>query len=453
MASPSVQGRWCWPCWAEVQTRAGSAGSLSSILLAHAPFLVALGFFLIGLIRLGHPSEFDFDEQFYVPAAVNLAKATGVFNREHPMLSKEIMALVMTVFGYGPVPWRLGSLLFATLGLAGFARAASTWTGQPKVGLYVALLLAGNLLLLGMARLANPEPYLFGFIGLAMAAMARFSRSGGTAWLAVAGVMLGCATACKWSAAPVIAALILLFSIRFRRSPARIAQGLGLLGVLPVLVYFATFLPGAFMTKDALPVSDWFAMHLVMLEFHRGYFPPNPYNSNWLDWIAGRGAIWGVIGQPDGVWRAHLLAFNPLQAPILAVAGLVGVASAVRRDWELAVPAITFAALLAFWAVSGRDNQFLYYFLVPAAFATVSLAILIDRVRLHPLLKAGCVMLLVLPTAWAWPVLTMAPLKSERDIDRYTRLPGWQVHEQNLSYPEDRLEWIDTCLPHPRRCV
>ena len=430
-----------------------AAQSAGSLRVDHAVLLVALGFFLAGLIRLGHPSEFDFDEQFYVPAAVNLAKATGVFNREHPMLSKEIMALVMTVFGYGPVPWRLGSLLFATLGLAGFARAASTWTRRPKVGLYVALLLAGNFLLLGMARLANPEPYLFGFIGLAMAALARFSSSGGTIWVAGAGVLLGCATACKWSAAPLIAVVILLFSVRFRSSPARIAQGLGLLGVLPVIVYFATFLPGAFMSQDALPVSDWFAMHLVMLEFHRGYFPPNPYNSNWLDWILGRGAIWGVIGQPDGVWRGHLLAFNPLQAPILGVAGLVGVASAVRRDWELAIPAIIFAALLAFWAFSGRDNQFLYYFLVPAAFATVSLAILIDRVRLHPLLKAGCVMLLVLPTAWAWPVLTMAPMESERDIERYTSVPGWQVHEQNLSYPEERLEWIDICLPQPRRCI
>ena len=78
--------------------------------------LVALGFFLVGLVRLDQPNGFAFDENYYVPAAVNLARGLGVFNREHPMLSKEIMAVFVTLLGYGPITWRIGSPLFSTLG-------------------------------------------------------------------------------------------------------------------------------------------------------------------------------------------------------------------------------------------------------------------------------------------------------------------------------------------------
>ena len=421
-------------------------------------WLIGGAFFLVALIGLEVPNNYGFDEEFYVSSAVNLYKGIGVFNREHPMLGKELMALIMSVIGYAPLTWRLGSAIFGTIGLIAFSRAASHWSGSGRVGNITAFLLATNFLLLSLSKSAILDPYLFGFSGVGMAWLAAWSRYGSVWRLALGGAALGLAVACKWTAAPLLAMACALYAIQVRFDPRRLGIGALWLGVVPIALYFATFLPGMWMREEPIMPQDWYALHRAMLAFHGSQFPANIYNSNWIEWMANTGPVWKFHDEQDGIYRLAVLGFNPAQAPLLVLAVALGLMAALRRDWRLVVPTAFFVILIGMWAVNDRTNQYMHYYLLPSTYATIVLAMLVDRWQLRGWIKALLLAVVgLVPMAWFWPVLTSTPLASHAQESRYTWLPGWQISHNSEEYrPTQMSEDLERnleCLMQPRLCL
>ena len=420
-------------------------------------WLIGGAFFLVGLIRLQYPHAWAFDERFYIPAAVQLYKGEGVFNREHPMLAKEIMAVVMTVLGYSPLTWRFGSLVFGTIGLLGFARGAAHWSGSDRTGNLTAFLLATNFLVLAMSRSAILDPYLFGFCGLGVLFLARYA-AGGQRWaLALGGLALGFAVACKWTAAPVLALACVVYAIHVRFAPRALAWGVLLLGIVPIAAYFATYLPAMAMRENGIAPHEWVALHRAMLDFHAGFFPANFYNSDWKDWLLNTGPTWSYHEFDDDMLRIGVIGFNPLQAPLIVLASLAGLLAGLRRDWRLFVPAAFFAALIAVWALNDRTNQYMHYYLLPSSFATIALAMLAQRIiASHRLRAAIAIVVGVAPMVWFWPVLTSAQIHGHNSEARYTALPGWDISHNPKEFrpvgPPESYKRRLYCLDHPREC-
>jgi predicted membrane-bound dolichyl-phosphate-mannose-protein mannosyltransferase len=173
-----------------------------------------------------------FDESYYVNAArviagihppagsTYAAAPLGVDpNAEHPQLAKLVIAGSIELFGDGPFAWRLGSLLFGTLAIAGMFALVRSAGGGPWVALGAAALMAADNLMIVHGRIGTLDIY-------ALAAMvwgvALYLRNRPV----IAGVVLGAGACMKLFAAYVLLVLVILEALRWLGSRQAVARRL-----------------------------------------------------------------------------------------------------------------------------------------------------------------------------------------------------------------------------------
>jgi predicted membrane-bound dolichyl-phosphate-mannose-protein mannosyltransferase len=173
-----------------------------------------------------------FDESYYVNAArviagihppagsTYAAAPLGVDpNAEHPQLAKLVIAGSIELFGDGPFAWRLGSLLFGTLAIAGMFALVRSAGGGPWVALGAAALMAADNLMIVHGRIGTLDIY-------ALAAMvwgvALYLRNHPV----IAGVVLGVGACMKLFAAYVLLVLVILEALRWLGSRQAVARRL-----------------------------------------------------------------------------------------------------------------------------------------------------------------------------------------------------------------------------------
>lgn len=412
---------------------------------------LALGFLLLCFVRLAVPHKPFFDEVHYLPAARAFIELGQPANIEHPPLGKELIALGMTLFGDGPLGWRIMSALFGTLGL--FAAMRALWFASVSRFASIAggWLVATGFLLFVQSRIAMLDVFMASFVLVALWALAGAVRENetGRGRLAVAGMCLGFAMAAKWNAVPLAmlpgAAFLL---VRARDAGWRVVTGhrgapvAGIttleafvwLGLVPLLAYAATYFPGLFYVRHAY-APDPFAedgivgLHRRMLELQTQVLPPHTYQSVWYQWAGNWRAIWYLYEQVDGAQRGVLLIGNPLTM-------LLGLAAIVWAGWTglmrgrrdaLAVFAL-YAVALGMWIVAAKPVQFYYHYLLPGTFLLGALALALDefwrrRIRWLPLaVLAGSAVLF----AYFFPILSAAPLAGEGSFIDYAWLESWR---------------------------
>ncbi len=79
--------------------------------------LLFTGSELFFLHRIELPEHPNFDEHYYVPAALNFLQLQDIGNIEHPPLGKELIAVGIAFFGDNPLGWRIASSVFGALTL------------------------------------------------------------------------------------------------------------------------------------------------------------------------------------------------------------------------------------------------------------------------------------------------------------------------------------------------
>jgi predicted membrane-bound dolichyl-phosphate-mannose-protein mannosyltransferase len=173
-----------------------------------------------------------FDESYYVnaarviagihppPGSTYAAAPLGVDpNAEHPQLAKLVIAGSIELFGDGPFAWRLGSLVFGTLAIAGMFALVRAAGGGPWVALGAAALMAADNLMIVHGRIATLDIY-------ALAAMvwgvALYLRNHPV----IAGVLLGVGACMKLFAAYVLLVLVILEALRWLGSRQAVARRL-----------------------------------------------------------------------------------------------------------------------------------------------------------------------------------------------------------------------------------
>jgi dolichyl-phosphate-mannose--protein O-mannosyl transferase len=408
--------------------------------------VIALGFFGLGLVRLGIPSAPYFDEVHYVPAIRSFIELNITINEEHPPLAKQIMALGVWLLGDNPYGWRIMSLLAGTLALLAAMRAM--WlTGRARAAsLLTGVFVASNFLLFVHARIAMLDVFMVSFVMLALWMLAGALRQNETARLrlAIAGVALGAAMAAKWNAVPLamlpgLAFLVLRvraagwqFMTSTRAAPVR---GMALweaavwLGAVPLAVYALTFWPYSWFIEVRAPTAQLIGFHQYMLELQTQLHPPHPYQSSWWQWVLNLRPIWYLYETADGAQRGIMLIGNPLTMlaglPALAWCAWAGVRG--RRADCLAV-SILYLASLALWVVAPKPVQFYFHYFLPAMFLSAALALATQQLwqrgnRLVPVaLVAGALALF----GWWYPVLSAAPLSGDQPYLRWAWFQSWR---------------------------
>jgi predicted membrane-bound dolichyl-phosphate-mannose-protein mannosyltransferase len=379
-----------------------------------------------------------FDESYYVNAARVIAgihpPAGSSYstvplgtdpNAEHPQLAKLVIAGAIELFGDGPFAWRIGSLLFGTLAIAGMFALVRSAGGGRWTALGAAALMAADNLLIVHGRIGTLDIY-------ALAAMVW----GAALYLRrrplLAGVVLGVGACMKLVAAYVLLVFVVLEALRWldsrdalRRRVSRLAQtvaasAVSFFGLLAVLDRIARPYDD---TAGKLIAGGPFAHFGHMLSYAAGQTSPHgpkgiaSYPFGWL--VDYKPIVYLNINPArptDGLVHVHpAVHFVGLISPPILLVGIpalvVAAVVAIRRravpDRDLAVLAIAwfvgtfapFELLSLFWS----RTSYIYYMVVVMPGVYLAAAWLAARVRTHSKLLGAWVATVVLAAVLAYP--------------------------------------------------
>lgn len=252
----------------------------------------------------------------------------------------------------------------------------------------------------------------------------------------LAGAAFGAAVAVKWSGALALlgAALLALAWERTRRRRAglrrpllgalvREAPGLVVaLGVVPLLVYLATWTP--WLADRGSDLLEWVRHHREMASFHATLStvneqgePIHPYLSaawTWLLLVRPVSYYWqgdpSCCAQIIGMGNPVLFWGSLLALPYLALVW------ARRRDWRAGALLVPALAQYLPWLLVSRPLFLFYMAPVTPFLALGAMYALRDLVRRRPGLSpvaAGAVSLSAAAFAFFWPVLVGHPISRE----------------------------------------
>jgi dolichyl-phosphate-mannose-protein mannosyltransferase len=281
-------------------------------------------------------------------------------------------------------------------------------------------------------------------------------RVGFRPWRLAGGVLLGAACAVKWSGIWFLAGfalLSLLWDLSARRSAdaarpltgtaARDLPGaVGALGLAPVAVYLLSW-TGWFLGENSYgrhwadtnagfwswlpgPIRSLLHYHAEMWGFHSKLTTPHDYQSNPWSWlVTGRPVLFYYPSKPSPTGcgastcvRTVLDVGTPALWWAFAPAVLWAVWIAfVRRDWRGWAVLFAFGAgWLTWFSIPGR-TMFLFYMTPLVPFLVIGVTLVLGAVlgratagetrRLVGLVAVcGYVALVVVNTAWLWPILS-----------------------------------------------
>ena len=361
---------------------------------------IALAFLALAWHRLGIPTAIYFDEVHYVKASRALLRLDRA-NPEHPMVGKEMIAAAMYLLGDKPLYWRVPSLLFGTIGLFAFGRTMWFVSHRRFATIAGMLLLFTSFAWFIQSRIAMLDMVMAGFVMVALwqfaaATQLPVSKPPRRArWrLALCGVCLGLALGSKWSVVPVavLPGLVFLFARLndhgwrlLTRNGTRPVPGISLLeaalwlGLVPIAVYWASFLPGFFWNGAPIDWRHPIVWHRYMLQLQDSVVKLHPYRSVWYQWVIDYRSVWYLYEKVDGAQRGIVLIGNPFSmwAGIAAFVWCLWAGFRHRRSDALAF-AILYFASLSLWFDNGKPIQFYYHYLLPGSFLMGCLALALD---------------------------------------------------------------------------
>lgn len=354
---------------------------------------IALGFLALLLWRIDFPDRYYFDEIHYVPAALKLLDLIPA-NREHPMFGKEVIAASIWLLGDKPIAWRLPSALFGALGLFAFGRLMWHASQRRAATLAAMLLLATNFMWFVQSRIAMLDMIGAGLcmIGLWQfaAALRAGSKSAARLRLMLAGLTIGLSIGTKWTSAPAIVLPGLCFLALWigaraagerNTGPAKgisIVEAALWLGLFPLAVYWATYMPAMFYTDRPVLPFGFVEQHEYMLQLQESVKKPHPYRSVWYQWAANLRAIWYLFETVKDTQHGIVLLGNPFSMIAGLLALVWGVWASLRKRYDVLAFVALYAATLGVWIDNAKPVQFYYHYLLPGAFLMGVLALALD---------------------------------------------------------------------------
>lgn len=324
------------------------ASCVAIYLIAQASFLIYLQF----------PTQVNFDEFHYIPAARALLEGRYDVNLEHPPLGKLLIAAGMRVAGDHPFGWRLAATVAGAWTAVAIFLLAYLLFRKTRAALLTLILAYASNFLFVQARIALLDT----FMTAALVWSAVFFLK--EKWKS-AGVFLGLAIACKWSA---LAAIPLWIGLRLLKECSWKVIGQAALEfvVIPIGVYFSAFIPLMIFTDYP---RDFFHLLRAQQQMWAGISHEadvHRYESKWYQWLIPTKAIWfrfDTEGESQQWVRGSFLVGNPL----VMTPGLYAIAVCAWDGFKNAKSSPRFIACfyLMFtlcWAFSTRRINFYYYY-------------------------------------------------------------------------------------------
>lgn len=369
----------------------GEIGEIREIRVSPRTLLLALLAFSLAvrLIFLGRPADFYFDEVYHAFTAREYLRGNSgawewwttppagfAYEWTHPPLAKYGMAAGMFIFGQNPFGWRFFGVLAGGISVFLVYLLGQEILKKKPLSLLAAALFAFDGLPLVMSRIGMNDIY---FLLFALAAALLFIKK---RWW-TAGIFLGLALASKWTAVYLLPILAFWWLIsapwRRRREAAKEVVGLALgLGVLPLVVYLASYLPFFAAGHD---LATFWGLQKQMWWYHTGLTATHPFTSPAWTWPVMYRPVWiYTSGVKDGLLANIYAMGNPAVwwAGLVAV-GVALAAAVKKRRKELAFLLFAYFAFWLPWAASPRV-MFIYHYLPAFPFLVIILAWVLGRI-------------------------------------------------------------------------
>ena len=478
-----------------------------------ATMLVTLLGMIVRFQNLGFPTDNGspvFDGKHYAPQAWQVLRNGGYADNAgyelivHPPLGKQLIAIGEWLFGYNGWGWRFSAAIAGTVIILLIVRIARRLTRSTLLGVLAGVLaICGGVLHL-QSRMGMLDIFLTVFVVGAFGCLLRDRdqvrdrlavavregwawdtpfgpRLGFRWWRFGCGVLLGLATAVKWSGAYYVLAfgvMCLLFDVAARKAAGMQHPWLGMLrrdllpaiwgvGLIAVLVYFGSW--WAWFASETATDRHYVEIHNItgpfgwlpnalrslvaysvnVLDFHvHLYTPtddPHPWESKPWTWPMGlRPMLYYYADGPAATGcgasecvRATMLIGTPamwwLALPMLAW----GVWRAVfRTDWRYAAVLTAYFAGLLPWFGDLRRQMYFFYATPMAPFLILGITLVLghilgstrlgfERRGTGLLVVSLYVGLVVANFAWLWPILNGTSITTEHWQSELW-LPSWR---------------------------
>ncbi len=379
---------------------------------------------VVRLVNLGQPRALVFDEVYYVrdawtlwnlgfeaewPEGVDFAQGnTEGFSTDpsfiaHPPLGKWIIGAGMALVGpENPFGWRLATaiagLVVVVLTMVIARRLFRSRTAAALAGFMVAL----DGIAITMSRTALLDGILAAFILAAFLAVHTYVEDSQRArWLVIAGLLLGAATAVKWSGAYafVVFALWIAVDAVVRvgglAAAARILRATAIAVPVAVCTYLASWAGWLSTTggydRDSVVVAgdpiasalgSLWTYHLAIAEYNVGLIAPHGYQANpftWLLMIRPTAFHYEPTGT-DGVVEYVTSVANPVFWYLGVVALVWLVVHSIRTRSTRWVPVLLgVAATYLPWLLFAHRTMFQFYTVTVEPFLVLAAVWLLQR--------------------------------------------------------------------------
>ena len=352
-----------------------------------APISIIIGFALtLRLWRLNLPKGYIFDEVYYAKNAASLITDGVELNDQgaaefvvHPPLGKWLIGIGIKLFGNNEFGWRVIAAVVGSASVLLIYLIVQRLFNSLFLSNIAAALFALDGLHLVMSRVALLDIFLMFFILLSFYLILRDNL-----WLS--GVIIGLASATKWSAVFVIPLLILLTVNLSRASFATWGKRFSQFVLTPIGIYLLSWSGWIFSSKGwardsgSNLFSSLWNYHVEIMNFHRGLTEQHTYAANPWSWL--------VLGRPTSFYyetpkncgaqscSQEILAIG---TPILWWAGIFAIAITVglfiaNRDRISAFILAGIAGTYLPWFFI--QNRATFYFYAIAIFPFIVLALI-----------------------------------------------------------------------------
>lgn len=297
--------------------------------------------------------------------------------------------------------------------------------GDVRTAATAALLALLNQMLFVQARIATLDVFAGAFLFVSIALLVWGHGRPGQRWLLAAGICLGLAIGCKWSALPFLALLGIGVLIGWRERWFRAGA---VFGGAAVVAYLATFLPAVFYANEPIKLDQIIPFQMYMFELQTRPLAQHTYQSTPWQWPLITRPIWYLYEPVQGVQRGVLLIGNPA----IMWGGLIALAACLWDGWkERSRPLLLLCALYIFsfaiLIVIPKKIGFYYYYYFPGLFLTLLIAATFHhayRVK-ERWLPAGFLAVSFGLFAYFYPILSAAPLPNDQAFHRWMWLSTW----------------------------
>jgi len=352
-----------------------------------APISIIIGFALtLRLWRLDLPKGYIFDEVYYAKDAASLITHGVELNEDgmaefvvHPPLGKWLIGIGIKLFGNNEFGWRVIAAVVGSASVLLIYLIVQRLFNSLFLSNIAAALFALDGLHLVMSRVALLDIFLMFFILISFYLILRDNL-----WLS--GVIIGLASATKWSAVFVIPLLILLTVNLSRANLATWGKRFSQFVLTPIGIYLLSWSGWIFSSKGwardsgSNLFSSLWNYHVEIMNFHRGLTEQHTYAANPWSWL--------VLGRPTSFYyetpkncgaqscSQEILAIGtPILwwAGIFAIAITVGLLIANRDRISAFILAGIAGTYLPWFFIQNRTT---FYFYAIAIFPFIVLALI-----------------------------------------------------------------------------